>query len=1619
MSPADRSACRTSSAARPAPTTAARQRPPQAVRAGIEGSFAPPARASQRRGPTTRERIAASIADARAREESKAATDAPASEAPEDAPAPERPDDTPAGQRRNEAQAEQQAALVPETVGTETRPPPAAPRPDAKAASGRQSSASVPGDTGWPTRDRIARRARNSIVAVLEPGSSAAERVAAEAVTDVQPVVVSRPGEGAAARVDPAPQPEPCSDLAETAAAIVAPGATREHVRLRRATDGNAGDGDRRPARPVTWPLPQRAIVRVADVVRAEADAAAPPRRVEAHARGPPDAGDSRMTSIQPAPDADIRADAYAEAAPTGVERARTVARLRAAEPIPVVQAKLAVSAPGDALEREADAVAERVLRGAAPRPLATHPATGRLQRAPPRQRGPPPAGVPRSVASVVQTGGGGFLDPALRARIEPHVGVDLGQVRVRREPAAAAAAHELQARAFTSGSTIFLAAGSSPADLALMAHEATHVAQQSTSAVARSMLLRAFDITDLIPERVLDAVRSVVRAIPGYELLSTIVGQDLLTGAPVGASRDERAEKLLTYGPFGAAVGTVLSALDILGDIVAVITEGLAANNLTFARVKADIDTAWSEFSLDKGIDGNAAIVARLIRQLLSDVRSFVGSIAPRVIELVRKVVAKVAEPLLETPEFKPTWDLTKKVLHYDPLRGEAVDADTVDILADFLTLIGEDERLAQMRERGTLQKTADWLDSQLATFKSLVGELGGLFSAAWEAIQPANLPDLLTNLKDLAQRAFGFLGRVVAFGTSLIAEILALVKDSLLAWLSETAHGVQGFRLLTVILGEDPFTGEAVERNATNLIRGFITLLPGGEETYDKLAEAGVIEDAASEIEGAMASLGISIDLITGIFIGIWDTLSLDDLLDPLGAFGRILDQFGEPLSRLIEFAMVVIKVVITLVLRLLNFPGDLLGSIIATASQAIDDIANDPVAFFRNMLAAVKLGFTNFLGGIVGYLTNGLASWLFRGLGKLGIEAPPDYSAGSILTLVCQVLNLTAERMWQKLSDHLGAETVDKIRSAIDKLTGIWTFIVDVQRDGIRAISRFLADQLSGLWGFLLDMAKGFLMDRVITVGTTKLLSLLDPTGIMAVVNSFAAFFNAVRSAFEYFNDILQIVAGYVNTLAAVAQGNIGPGAAMLEQGLAASIPVAIGFLAAQVGLGNVPEKIVELIEQLRVLVDKGLDWLIQKAISLGKAALKALGFGPKEKPAAGDDTDLGKDAKFSAGGESHHQWLNVTAADTTPMVASDAPVPVAQKLSAWEAEAPKKFPNDDPRLAEAAGLISSARGTLATLDAGADALAGAFASRKQGDPVPSDDAVEALQQSLSGVLVRLFGLFGGGPGDEALEGDVKRAVDARLHGEIESPAAAHEALQQIFATFSVRGLKSLSLEHATVERFDLFMSASAKRKAGELKYRATVSFLTKDFTLRKQTVFNKKGEAREKYRGTPQVALVGTWNGRELPRRQSMGKAHGDHGHAEDMLVQTIERDRDRLPPPPPGKRDSLQVMITRTPCERCGSRLRSWTAAKNVQLSLEIIGLYGGASEQENIDVLIALKKAGVDLRVPEYDEVMARYAGKELDEKSSALLKMRLEELRPIVEKINADAAAAGTSLGS
>jgi len=102
------------------------------------------------------------------------------------------------------------------------------------------------------------------------------------------------------------------------------------------------------------------------------------------------------------------------------------------------------------------------------------------------------PSISPATMSSIQSPGSGAPLSPAVRSRIEPSLsGGDLSGVRVHRGPAANDAASSLGARAFTHGNNIWLGPGESSSDLRLMAHEATHVAQQSGGATRGAMIQR------------------------------------------------------------------------------------------------------------------------------------------------------------------------------------------------------------------------------------------------------------------------------------------------------------------------------------------------------------------------------------------------------------------------------------------------------------------------------------------------------------------------------------------------------------------------------------------------------------------------------------------------------------------------------------------------------------------------------------------------------------------------------------------------------------------------------------------------------------------------------------------------------------------------------------------------------------------------------------------------------------------------------------------------------------------------------------------------------------------------------------------------------------------------
>jgi hypothetical protein len=151
-----------------------------------------------------------------------------------------------------------------------------------------------------------------------------------------------------------------------------------------------------------------------------------------------------------------------------------------------LIQAKLAISQPGDVLEQEADRIAEKVMAmPLSPPPQKRAPLT-QLQRSSAQAMSSP---VPSIVGDVLRSPGAP-LDAATRAFMEPRFGYDLSPVRVHADFKAAESAKALNARAYTVSKDIVFGSGQyrqgTSTGQRLLAHELSHVIQQNELPEAR-----------------------------------------------------------------------------------------------------------------------------------------------------------------------------------------------------------------------------------------------------------------------------------------------------------------------------------------------------------------------------------------------------------------------------------------------------------------------------------------------------------------------------------------------------------------------------------------------------------------------------------------------------------------------------------------------------------------------------------------------------------------------------------------------------------------------------------------------------------------------------------------------------------------------------------------------------------------------------------------------------------------------------------------------------------------------------------------------------------------------------------------------------------------------------
>lgn len=210
------------------------------------------------------------------------------------------------------------------------------------------------------------------------------------------------------------------------------------------------------------------------------------------------------------------------------------------AEALPAgLQAKLTVNRPGDVYEREADRVAEQVMRMSGGKSPATRKDISLMLKA---NSGEQVTHEAPPIVNQALSGNGQPLDADTQEVMGARFGTDFNHVRVHADEQAKDSAQAIHARAYTVGSDVVFGEGQyqpgTQDGQRLIAHELTHVVQQGGGVTGANIFTSP-------------GVKSVQRFSPPGHLESTLVGlKDSYSAEDIGQIEAANWERDFSQGP-------------------------------------------------------------------------------------------------------------------------------------------------------------------------------------------------------------------------------------------------------------------------------------------------------------------------------------------------------------------------------------------------------------------------------------------------------------------------------------------------------------------------------------------------------------------------------------------------------------------------------------------------------------------------------------------------------------------------------------------------------------------------------------------------------------------------------------------------------------------------------------------------------------------------------------------------------------------------------------------------------------------------------------------------------------------------------------------------------------
>jgi hypothetical protein len=577
----------------------------------------------------------------------------------------------------------------------------------------------------------------------------------------------------------------------------------------------------------------------------------------------------------------------------------------------------------------------------------------------------------------------------------------------------------------------------------------------------------------------------------------------------------------------------------------------------------------------------------------------------APRVTQRTERQASRlgisdVLDYFADAANAIPGYRMFTILIGVNPINMSAVEASAANILRAIVEFLPGGNIITRVLDSyGIFDKVGGWIEGQL---KSL-GITGSAIRAAINKFLDSLGWRDIFRLGSVWNRAKAIftdpISRIISFAKGLFAKILEMVQEAVLRPLAALAAQTPFYTLLKAVLGKDPVTGEAYEGGAAEVIGGFMTMI-GQQELWQNIQRANAIPRAFNWFKTAMKGLLGIVTSIPGRFMGLLRSLEIMDFVVLPRAFEKI---GGCLASFLADFGSWALGTVIDLLKIIVEVVAPTIMPYIAKAAGAFNTILRNPIGFVGNLVRAAMQGFRQFATNFLTHLQASLVGWLTGAMAGANIYIPQGLSLREILKFVLSILGLTWQNIRGKLVRATNETTVVALETGFDIVRTLVT-------EGPAAAWQKIIEVIGNLKQMAIDAIMDFVKSRVVQAAVTRLLSMLSPAG--AFIQAIIAIYNTIMFFVERLRQIAQVAASFIDSIAAIASGNIASAAGKVETTMAGLLTLVISFLARIAGLGRVSDAVTNLINRIRAPIDRALDavvnWIVTQARRLGAAVMR---------------------------------------------------------------------------------------------------------------------------------------------------------------------------------------------------------------------------------------------------------------------------------------------------------------------------------------------------------------------------------------------------------------------------